>query len=172
MITLYNWIGFFFKLTHLKLTLWCSNNKMVDCTRFLTSKLQSGDLYWPFYTSSHLSRSCCDGHLYICSHFTLEVFCFLSSSTFPSIVWIRYSPTHGSLERLVYNNWPIGILINVHHHSRQKKVSIARCALEVCCPIIAHSCIDSVLKVYLASLVSESVYQLTDWLLYIFIALV
>ena len=47
-----------------------------------------------------------------------------------------------------------------HHSSRQlsdedvQQSSIAHYALEACCPIIAHSSTDSVLKVYLASLVS------------------
>ena len=40
-------------------------------------------------------------------------------------------------------------------HEQLQRSSVVRCALEACCPIIAYSCTDSVLKVYLAALVSH-----------------
>ena len=40
-------------------------------------------------------------------------------------------------------------------HEQLQRSSVVRCALEACCPIIAYSCTDAVLKVYLATLVSE-----------------
>ena len=39
-------------------------------------------------------------------------------------------------------------------HEQLQRSSVVRCALEACCPIIAYSCTDAVLKVYLATLVS------------------
>ena len=38
-------------------------------------------------------------------------------------------------------------------HEQLQRSSVVRCALEACCPIIAYSCTDAVLKVYLATLV-------------------
>ena len=46
-------------------------------------------------------------------------------------------------------------------HEQLQRSSVVRCALEACCPIIAYSCTDSVLKVYLAALVSHWTYQVT-----------
>ena len=101
------------------------------------------------------------GILNLCGCYCILLLQYVSTQSLDQIFSSNWKSREAGLQDLARDIVSLLMPSFTHHqpsnaertHEQLQRSSVVRCALEACCPIIAYSCTDAVLKVYLATLV-------------------